>query len=417
MSERGWQYSILQAVGTRIEVLAELYPWPYLFFLAGFALLGYACLLLFPLLVLAGMAGIYQALAVSPGVAWLPLLAWVLVTGVSGLASYRLFQFRPFLPRGVVLDRQQAPVLFQLVAETRAHYACPGIDRIVITGEYQLDIVNTPVSALPFWSTRTLLVGLPLLQCLSTTHFQCALARRLGQSSRRSNRLLNWLYTLRSTWPQYREMVSGTDPGHLLVRALFALYAPVYTVLSTVAARLDELQADSYAMELFSDEDVLDAITTDAVYRLFIREKYWPAINKLLEQDAATAPDAHVRMAKILHAGLRAGTVVEWIEKAISAEQQWDDPWPLLLRRLENIGHAQARMNPDTVEPAAAGYLAISGQKLEAALADPPPPQIPRLPSWPVHVARLRRALQSAIRNLLPRLKNLLHASPSLWGR
>jgi hypothetical protein len=412
MSDRGWQYSLLQAIGKRTEVLAELYPRAYVVFLAGFALLGYACLLLFPLLVVAGMTGIYHALAASPGVAWLPLLVWVFVTGICGLASYRLFQCRPLLPRGVVLDRQQAPALFQLVDDTRAHYACPATDRIVITGEYQLDIVNTPVSIPPFWSTRSLLVGLPLLQCLSTTRFQCALARRLGQSSRRSNRLLNWLYTLRSTWPRYHEMAAGADPGHLVVRALFSIYAPVYTVLSTAAARLDELQADSYAMELFSDEDVLDAITTDVIYRLYLREKYWPAINKLRGQDAVTVPETQVRMAKILHAGLQAGTVKEWIERAMSAEQQWDDPWPLLVRRLENIGHAQALMNADTVEPAATGYLALSAGKLEVALADPPS-QIPQLPAWSLQVERLHQVLQSAIRNRLPRLRNLLHTSPS----
>lgn len=410
MSDHDWKYSILQAIGARVEVLAELYPRPYLFFMTGFALLGYACLLLFPLLALGGMVGIYQALAASPGVAWLPLLTWVLVAGVCMLASYRLFQLRSFLPEGVVLDRKQAPALFQLVEETCAHYACPGIDRVMITGKYQLDIVDTPVSALPFWSTRSLLVGLPVLQCLTRTRFQCTLARRLGQRSRRSNRLLNWLYALRSTWPHYRVTVAGTDHGQLVVRALFSLYAPVYTAFSTAAARQDELQADSYAMELFSDEDVLDAITTDAVYRLFLRERYWPAINKLQEQDAAAAPDTHTRMAKILHAGVQAGNVVQWIEQAMSAEQQWDDPWPLLVRRLENIGHVQASMNTDTVESAAAGYLAISGTQLEAALADLPPPQPPRLQPWPVRVARLRRVLQAAIRKQLNRLKNLLHS-------
>ena len=54
MSEHGWQFTILQTIGTRTEVLAELYPRLYLLLVAGFALLGYTGLLLFPLLVLAG---------------------------------------------------------------------------------------------------------------------------------------------------------------------------------------------------------------------------------------------------------------------------------------------------------------------------------------------------------------------------
>ncbi len=417
MSDHGWQHSVLQVIGTRIEVLAELYPRLYLLFMAGFALLGYVCLLLFPLLALAGVAGIYQTLAVSPGVAWLALPVWLLAAGYCGLVSYRLLRFRPPLPAGAVLDRRLAPVLFQLIDDTRAHYASPEIDRIVITDEYQLDIVSTPVRALSPVSTRSLLVGLPLLQCLSMSRFQCVLARRLGQHSGRANRLLNWLYALRSIWPRYREPVVGTDPAPVEVRAVFSIYSPLYMVLSTAAARLDELQADSYAMELFSDEDVLDAITTDAVYRLFLRESYWPAIRKLQEQDATALANANARMATVLSAGLQAGNALKWIERAMVAEQQWDDPWPLLARRIENIGHVQASMLADRTEPAAAGYLAASGTQLEAALAGLPPPQIPQPPPWPERIAGLRRTALGVTNSLLHRLNHLLHSGSPLGDR
>jgi hypothetical protein len=409
MSDHGWQHSILQGIGTRIEVLAELHPRPYLLFMTVFALLGYACLLLFPVLALAGIAGMYHALVAPPGVAWLPLLVWLLVAGCCGLVSYRLSRFRHLLPAGVVLDRLQAPALFQLVKDTGTHYGGPGIDRIVITGEYQLDIVNTPVRALPVWSTRSLVVGLPLLQCLSMSQFQCALARRLGQNSRRSNRLLNWLYTLRSAWPRYGEPAPGTDPAYLPVRTMFAVYAPLYTVLSTAAARLDELEADGYAMELFSDEDVLDAVTTDAVYRRFLRERFWPAIRKLSEQDAAVAMNARTRIPTVLHAGVQAGNNIQWIEDAMVAEQHWDDPWPSLVRRIENIGHAEACMATDVKEPVAAAYLDTSRSKLDVALEHLPPRQSPQAQSWPARLDGLRRSVQSATQGLLLRLKSMSH--------
>ena len=407
MSDHGWQHSILQGVGTRIEVLAELHPRPYLLFMTVFALLGYACLLLFPVLALTGIAGMYHALAAPPGVAWLPLLVWTFVAGYCGLVSYQLSRFRHLLPAGVVLDRSQAPALFQLVEDTGAHYGSPHIDRMLITGEYQLDIVNTPVSALPVWPTRSLVVGLPLLQCLSMSQFQCALARRLGQNSRRSNRLLNWLYTLRSVWPRYGEQAPGIDLAYLPVRTVFSVYAPLYTVLSTAAARLDELEADRYAMELFSDEDVLDAVTTDAVYRQFLRERFWPAIRKLSERDAAVAMNARTRIPTVLHAGVQAGNNIQWIEETMVAEQHWDDPWPSLVRRIENIGHAQACMATDVNEPVAAAYLDTSRSKLEMALEHLPPPQSPQARPWPARLDGLRRSLQSAMQGLLLRLKSM----------
>ena len=409
MSDHEWWHSILQGIGVRTEVFAELHPRPYLWFMVVFALLGYACLLLFPLLVLAGIAGICRALAASPGVAWQSLLAWLLVTVTCGLVSYRLFRFRPCLPAGAALSRQQAPALFQLVEETGAHYPGHGIDRIVITDGYQLDIVKTPVLAIPVWSTRTLLVGLPLLQCLSMPRFKCLLARRLGQFSGRSNRLLNWLYSLRSIWPVYRETTPRTPPACLPVRALFSIYAPLYTAISTAAARLDELQADSYAMELFSDEDVLEAVTTDAVHRLFLRESYWPAIRKLSEKDVAVATNTHARMAAVMRTGLHGANFSRWVGKAMSAEQQWDDPWPSLVRRLENIGHAQAGMITGTGEPTADARLDISRSQIEAAFTATPSLQVLQPPPWQAATDTLRRTCQAARHALQLRFKSLVH--------
>jgi hypothetical protein len=345
-------------------------------------------------------------------VAWTPLLGWLLATISGGLVSYRLLRFRPCLPAGIVLARDQAPALFQLVEATGEHYASPVIDRILITDGYQLDIVKTPVLALPVWSTRTLLVGLPLLQCLSGPRFQCALARRLGQFSGHANALLNWLYALRSVWPVYHETVHGTAPACLPVRALFSVYAPLYTAISTAAARLDELQADSYAMELFSDEDMLDTVTIDAVHRLFLRESYWPTMRKLREQDAALVTNTHARMATVMKAGLQGGNLARWVEQAMTAEQQWDDPWPSLVRRLENIGHAQAAITGDLTATAAEAFLAISGAKLEAMSEHLPPPQIPQLPPLQERIRLLGRAVETAANELLHRLRKLANPGP-----
>ena len=409
MSVTGWRQSFQQGIGTRIEVLGELYPRTYLLLIFVFAVTGYACLLLFPLLFLTSVAGLYQSLTHFPVVAWFQLLAWTVVAGYCGLVSYRIFQFRPSLPAGVVLDSKQAPDLFQLVADTAEHYACPGIDRIVMTGAYQLDIVCTPRGALPLASTHTLLVGMPLMQCLSTTRFSCLLARRLGQFSKRSNPLLNWLFGLREIWPRYQVQAVDDNFYFLPVRFAFSLYAPLYATVSTVAARLDELEADSYAMELFSDEEVLDAITTDTVYRLFLREKYWPAIRKLRAKDAAAVTRSHAGMATVLHAGVQGHNIAQWIDQAVSVEQQWDDPWPLLARRVENIGHAHAHMDAHLTESAAEGYLALPGEEIEAALGNRQLPEYSGTRSWPEQIAGLQRGAQSIIHNLLHRCKNIPH--------
>ena len=400
MSGHGWQQSVLQGIGTRIEVLAEMYPRVYLLLTTIVALTGYACLALFPLLVLAGMAGMYHAFFNPLYIAWSPLLGWALVTVCSGLVTYRLFRFRPAPPAGVVLDRELAPDLHGLVDDTAEHYGRIGVDRIVITGGYQLDIIMTPCTALPAGSMRSLVIGLPLMQCLSSQQLVCLLARRLGQFSKRSNRLLNWLFELRDIWPLYRSRDAGADPGYLPVHLLFTVYAPLYTVFSTAAARLDELRADSYAMEVCSDDEVLEAISTDAVNRLFLRDKYWPVIRKLGAQEATAITKTNAGMMTVLRAGLKNENIGEWIEKAMCMEQQWNDPNPLLVRRLDNIGHAHARLNTRVSESAADDYLPAPVQDMRDALEKITPAGKSRLQPWSLQIAGLKRKLQSLLHAL-----------------
>ena len=408
MSDLTWQQSLLQAIGIRIEALAERSPRAYLVLTTCLAITGFACLLLFPLLALMGLAGIYQAFTHSPGIAWSALLAWLFVTVSGGLVTWRIIRFRPALPAGVVLERDQAPDIHGLVGDTTEQCAGPVVDRIILTGAYQLDIVRTPRTAMPLWSTRSLVIGLPLMQSLSSQQFGCLLARRLGQFSKRTNPLLNWLYELRDIWPCYHVPESVADVGLLPMRWLFSVYAPLYTVVSTPAARLDELQADSYAMELYSDEEVLEAITTDTVHRLFLREKYWPVIRKLSAQGAAAVMKRNTGMTAVLRAGLKNGTIGQWIEKAISMEQQWNDPCPLLVRRLDNIGHAHARMNSQLSESAVEDYLPVLDRDLKAALEGNLPAARPR--TRPLNLTTIKRRLQSALEGLraggLPLPKN-----------
>ena len=400
MADRGWKQSLLEGIGKRIEVMAELYPRAYLSLTTCLALTGFACLAMFPLLVTAGVAGMYSALVNAPAIAWSPLLVWALVAVFCGLVSYRIIRFRPLLPACVALERGQAPDQFGMVEDTAEQCGRTGVERIFITGGYQLDLVKTPRTAFPAWSSCSLVIGLPLMQCLSSEQFRCQLARRLGQSSKRTNPLLNWLFELRDVWPRYRSADALADPAFLPVHLLFSAFAPLYTVVSTPVARLDELQADRYAVELCGDEEVLETITTDAVNRLFLRERYWPAIRKLGARGAAVITKTNSGIERVLRAGLQDGNIEDWTRKAMAMEQQWNDPCPHLARRLDNIGHRHARMHVHSGESAAEDYLPAAGQPLKAALGKITPSRHSALQPWPVRMAGLKRRLQSAIHSL-----------------
>ena len=366
MSEMGWKHSLLQRFDNGIESFAETFPRGYLLAVTILALAGYGWLLLFPWLVLAGISGAYEALTGQPAVVWSRLLMWTAVAAGAALVTYRMGRFRPALPAGSVLDRNKAPVLFELVDELGWHYRRSVIDRVVVSGEFALVIEKTPCSALPVWSMNTLNIGLPLIQALSPSQFRCALARRLGQFSKRRNPLGNWLYRLRQIWPQYAIATEAADPGFQPVRWFFRVFAPLYERISLPVARLDELAADSYAMEVCSDEEMLDTITTEMVSRLYLEEKYWPTYRKLTARVRELMPKPHAGMASVLRTGLQGDRGQEWLMKAMDQEPRYDDPMPSLAKRVENIGHWKPRMSGITHESAATVYLEKAIGELDA---------------------------------------------------
>jgi Zn-dependent protease with chaperone function len=378
MSETGWKHTLLQRIGSGVESFAETYPRGYLLALTGFALAGYGWLLLFPWLVLAGVSGCYDALTGQPAVAWNDLFIWSAVAAGSALVTCRLARFRPALPAGILLNRKKAAPLFELVDELRRHYRRPVIDRLVITGAFELELVKTPRWSLPVWSINTLVIGLPLIQSLSAAQFRCALARRLGQFSKRHHPLGNWLYQLRRIWPLYGISAEAAGPGFQPVGWFFSIFAPLYDLVSLPAARIDELAADSYAMEVCSDEEVLVAITVESVCRLYLEEKYWPAYRKLPVRVREAMPKPHVGMAPVLRTGLRGDRSQEWLMKAMAWEPRQDEPMPSLAKRVENIGHLKPRMSEIAPVPAAAVYLGTVNEELDAALGRALPQEFSR---------------------------------------
>lgn len=337
------------------------YPRCYLGCATLFALFGYAFVLLFPILSLSGIVKIYQGLTTGSTIDWLNILLWLAISIITGFISYRYARFKPSAPAGLTLTEDNVPELFSTLEQIRTQFKRPSIHRIIITSDYELDIIKTPRWAIPVWSLNTLVIGLPVLQCMTVRQFECMLARRFGQFSKRTNLLTNWLYQLRAIWQQYRESYIrqkslGTEP----MKWFFSLYAPLYCSFSACAARRDELNADSYAMELYNDEVVREMITTDAVYRFYLKKRYWPAVHKIAELETKSSPTPHKKMAAAVHANLKGEKLHKLVDETFKATHEAHDPVPSLPKRIQNIGHDHPQMNDFEGPPAAVHYLGAS---------------------------------------------------------
>jgi hypothetical protein len=354
-----WMESTVRFVAVRYELLANKYPRIYLLTVYSVAFLGLIYLLLFPMLMFVSSFSIYELMFSHQNTSHehLPYLLLTLI--ISALITYRIIRFKPAPPQTNVGSKTQPSAkLYELVDDYVRHYRSVKIDRIVFTSDFGIDVVKTQRWSLPVRPITTLVIGLPIIHCFSVTRFQCALARRIGQFSRRRMWCGNLLYQLRDIWPQYNLHTNHSSFGYQPIHWFFSGYAPIYRIISAPAARNDELAADTCAMELFSDDDVLDLITVQMACHRYLEDECIPFIQRMqvthsMTPDGITAGTVSL-VCKLIHSE----DIDRWVAKAASGESGLDDSIPNLIERAHNIGHMQARMQIAEPGSAASVYLA-----------------------------------------------------------
>lgn len=365
--EADWKESILQVIGERFQSLYSRHPWVYLLAVYVIAFLGYSYLLLFPILVAVSGLAIFESLLSDQSLNFDRITIQALVLVISALVTFRIIRFKPTLPkRNMLSTKQPGSMLCQLVNDYVRHYSSVKINRIVITSDFGIEIARNPRWAIPIWSTTTLYIGLPMIQCFSVTRFQCALARRIGQYSRRRKWKGNLLYQLRDIWSLYSENSDYSSIGYQPIRWFYSLYAPIYRIISVPVVRTDELAADTCAMELFSDDDVLDLITLQMACQRYLEDECLPAMQKMQATHSMTAEDIAAGTVSLICKLIHSDKMVHWVSKAGSAETRLDDTLPSLAVRAQNIGHTQARMRITEPESAASVYLSSMNNRNES---------------------------------------------------
>ena len=360
MSETGPVQTRMARVYAYIEQLVSKYHRTYLALVSIFALLGYAFVLLFPIMIFVSATNIVGEIFTDGSISWLMVLGWFIVMLFSAQTTYHLAITKPVPAVGFTMPESKIPKVYELVQRLQAHYKRPVIHRIIITADYELDIRKTPRWMVPVWSSNTLIIGLPLLICLSPVQFEHMMARRIGQFSKQQNPVTNWLYQLSGIWEQYSYIYAKQSYIESKFLTLFyGVYASLYKSLSVHAARLDEMNADSYAMELYNHDDICEMITTDAVCQWYLDSRFWPAIEK-----AAAKTEKPLMPYRKLIDAVRSNMKAEKLAMlkviAFKYSPLRKSRIPSMKDRLENIGHDAPKIQEYTGENAAEFFLGTS---------------------------------------------------------
>jgi hypothetical protein len=345
-------------ISPRCHSLAGHHPRFYLAFVTGVAIAGYLYLLSFPALFVISASQIYHLATASTLTFSVSHIAWLSLLLISTIVSFRIFTFRFPVIQGVRMRRERSPGLFKLMDSIQAEYAYPEQDRVLITDRFELQVLKTPEFGLPLRHNTTLVIGLPLLQSLSATHFRCALTRTLVQFNSRENSLTNWLYQLRHIWKQYlktlrKERRFGDQPLHWF----FKLYTPFYRNISVSAAQQDELSADRQALLTINNDDMFKTIESILISKIFLSRHYWPSIRGMIKQDPKSGVLPYSKLEHVIKSTLSQLDIKQWLEKQYKTERQPDEITPSLKARMDILGRNRIKIPEQANESAALVYL------------------------------------------------------------
>jgi len=351
---------------TRLQGFAHHWPRLYLALVVCVACLGFVYLAAFPaltVLLLLDLPGLLTT-AGSPA-EWALAAGEALAAAAAVLVSYQLARIRFPLPGRHPVEAAEAPALFQLIEELRRVYGSPAIHRVCLKSDFVLELVRTPTSGFPLRYTNTLLIGLPVLLSLSPQQFKTALARKIGQLSLTQNPLTGRIYHLRQVWKQYRKIaLADSAAAYWVLDAFFSWYSPLFSYLSFYAARRDELEGDSYSLDICSDVDVLESMFAMETWKRFVQERFWPAVYS--SDKCPRAPFADMETA--IRRGMRKSDAERWLSAACAEHPGDTDTLPPLRERMEAIGHAQYWLPAASGQSAASAYLGPSAPRFVESL-------------------------------------------------
>jgi hypothetical protein len=210
---------------------------------------------------------------------------------------------------------------------------------------------------------HVLVAGMPTLQCLTLDQFKCLLASCLGELSAVRTDVAGWIGQLASTWTQYQAAVASKwTPAALLYRAFSAWYVPLLTGL---ALRLDaghRLRRDHYALEIASDDLVVEMIAAEVVMSRFLQEHYWPTVYRTAEHSATPNFKVFRNLEAVFQRRAGNDVVQLWLREAFVGKWHSDDRDPGLKARLREIGHSDVAYRRPTSVSAAQLLLGTSHQ-------------------------------------------------------
>ncbi len=329
----------------RMDAFAETAPGLYYALVWMLAFFGGAYLLLFPALVIAMPGFLVYAITQNSPLQWQPL-QWLLAAGliagtsIAARITMAILKVKVDLPAGKPLDAKSFPILIDRITELCNTYSAPTIHHVKLTTHFRIELIRTPSSGFPSKYINTLLIGLPVVSCISPLHLKLLLARHIGPLAKnRNNRCIRILY-LRNIWNMYAQYYKQSWQAEtLLLRLFFFWYAPLFNVCTIAAAKHGFFVKDKCLLEITSAENAAEAIAVFSIKKRYLKLKFWPQLNESAYKTPKPTYLPYKSMESVMNQALDIDTAQHFYELEVNREPGPGSEVPNLLKRLAAIGY------------------------------------------------------------------------------
>jgi Zn-dependent protease with chaperone function len=316
-------------------------PQRYRVKVALLAVLGFGILLLvlasvgFGLVALAGIAGglLYMggaaALLVLLKLGKLLFLLAIPLWYTLKSAVQALFIRLP-APQSREITAAEAPALFAALDDMRRKMDGPRFHHVLLVDDVNAAVVQRPAFGLVGWPRNYLLLGLPLLECVSPDEAAAIVAHEYGHLAGSHGHFSAFIYRLRHTWSTVQAYMEHLE-GWLakLVSPLVRWYAPYFNAYTFVLARADEYHADAASAQLVGHVSAAHALKRVNLiaprYQEFLQTAY-----ARVHDEAAPPADLMQAWATLVQGESEEAARTRWLAEALDREGHYLDTHPTL---------------------------------------------------------------------------------------
>ncbi len=309
--------------------------------------------------------GLYLVLGVAALLAQTDFWRWLAVGLLFGYALLSLWMLFKLIKVGLLphlgfhLKPEKFPALTAILDEMQQTFATPAIAGVFLHGKLDVSLIALPQTAIGGRVRHYLLIGLPLLQCLTVAELRAMLARehallhltrhdhaaRLRLRRRRLTQLQAALEQLPLSWPLRWYL------------GLLDYFRRDYIDASFELARQVEGLMDQQVAEKLGNQALATALISLEIMDSFLEHAFWPTLKHLaIEHDTPPfLPNAQLGLA--MSVGIDPNQARGWLLEKKWCGELFAHPRPPLRDRLQAIDWKRFDLPSLPPKPSAAETL------------------------------------------------------------